>query len=314
MDPNSLQLRLARRLRARPSALLWRREIEALSTGERDADLREIGSRRQYVLRVLLDSSDHQQARVAFESALESTVASWKPQERSAEYNRSLLELLRAFTPKNGFQRLMATLVNFGFSGRYDETDSRENPQLATSALITLEAYYLASPANSESDRGFRDYHNLLIKLSETEEHAPYACRRLIELGLIDVGDRQVKEMVKMPGVLTEFLQYALGPHRGMLQHQIGPMLSQCLSIRNTDERGHPHPFYEAFKAELARHGAQLQPGPRRFPLGLRLENGEQFELLMSESSLADYMESAGYEERVKVLKEAIGGAWKKTT
>jgi hypothetical protein len=294
-------------LLSHPSSRLWRSEIEALVSGIREHNIQEIGSRRQYVQRLLKDSKDRERARVAFETALKDTVQSWQPETCSLDYNRGLLELIIAFTPLNAFQTIASRLAIWGTLNPRTAEAEHEIYRVDQLSLEALEAYYPAPPAGD--DPGFKNYKDLLWRFAERSEHVPHVCRRLIELSLAPVNDARIRRLIVEPQALEEFLSYALGAHEGVLQKYIGQILGHCLSFRDEDSSEHPYPYYDRFKEILANLGYRLKEDETRgFPLWIvsTTDDGDKLELWVPLGALPDYMQAIAPETRraVKALPE----------
>ena len=284
--------------------------------GEREAILLEVGSSRQYVSRLLADSADLGTARVAFEGALQEVIESWRPEANDPHYNSLLLDLIVGFTPSRAFEKILAALAKWSSLSPAPSTNDEESAAMDVLSLVALEAYYPAPPSGAVNDPGFRLYEDLLWRLAAQSDHVPHAFRRLIELRLVDSSDARVKAMVTIPGVIEEFLRYALGPHRGLLQNQIGYIFAHCLTSRDDRDAQHPYPLYDRFEQMTNRLRARIQEKPGRFPPSIVLSDGEEFDLLMPDVR-ADYNQATSYENRRSAMPELMAmveGIWNENT
>jgi hypothetical protein len=304
MPDESRIIRGQRWLLHKPSTTRWKLEIESLLSGEREGILLEVGSCRQYVSRLLVDSDDPAKAKVTFESALENVVETWQPEVNKPLRNGLLLDLIIGFTPRRAFEKILAAFSKWNSLSPRPSTQDEEHATADTLSLVALEAYYPAPPPGTLDDPGFRLYTDMLWRLTGPQSgYVPHACRRLLELRLVETSDRRIKEMVSVPGVIEEFLRYALGPHRGILQNQIGYVLAHCLTSRSYRDTNHPYPLYERFIDIAFRLGATIEEKPGGYPPGLVLRNGERFDLLMPDVR-ADYNQATSYEGRRSALRE----------
>jgi hypothetical protein len=309
------------RLKRNPTIRSWKREIDYVLQGKRHALVLEIGSHAQYVARLLADSHDPEKAMHAFEQAIEAKIRFWRPGASSHEYNLALFELIAEFNPPNGFPKIVGALQKWGALSPRQLADPEANQTTILKALRALELYYPSRPPLNSNDRAFDDYAGLLLRFAGKPFYAPHCCRRSIELGLIDVNnDRQaLREMLEMPGVVEEFLQYALGIHRGMLEGSLGYVLDCCLSAY--DSKAHAYPLYDRFKAELRRLGAEIRELERRalFLSFAKNRAGNDIELLISDRTFAKY-EEASHKEAEQLIREKFASyaerapAWNENT
>jgi len=289
------------RLKRNPTKNAWEREIEYLLEGKRQALVLELGSYAQYVARLLADSQDRVKAKLAFKKGFEAAIRSWRPESPSLEYNLALLELVAEYTPPNAFEKIVVALQKWGALSPRELADPDANQTGTLKALRALEFYYPSRPPQNSSDhKAFEDYANLLYRFAGKFFYAPHCCRRLIELKLLDVKGSDMaalRGMLEMPGVIEEFLQYALGIHRGVLEEYIGYVLDCCLSVYDRNS-AHNYPLYDRFKRELLRLGAAiLDPERRVLVLSFRESwTGKNIELLTTNLTFARYRQASDWE------------------
>lgn len=262
-------------------------ELHQLLAGEREAGLRDIGGVGEHVTRLIADSIDPVGARAAFDLALREIVHSWHPDKHTHSdpngiyYDRLVLELIAEYRPSEGFVKILDHLNKISsLSTNYSQIEDR--------ALSTLESYYPVPPPHSRGDSAFGAYCDFLLRQLDHPVRNSHAFRRLLELGVLNVEDARVAELVKMPGVVQEFLQYALGEHRQVLQRMIGTIFAYCLATRSKSINDDSKTAYMELRATLDRLGAQLAHADHS-PV-LKLATGEQIDLLLPASYFGHYI------------------------
>jgi hypothetical protein len=290
-----------RYLREEPDYHRWYEEIQCILGGERESVLQHIGGAQQYVDRLLIDSSAPTRAKAALAAALDDIVRSWRPDMEDEYYATATIELITAYLPATGFTKLLGHLREWDALTNL-QGDANTRNVLHSSALVALQSYYPVSPPLHCSDAAFETYAAFLWRQLDNRGHEPHAVRRLLELGLLRPDNPILSSLIRLPGVVEEFIRGALGPSRGALAGMIGTILGHCLADTTACS-------YKAFKGALKRLGAELKhldQGP-----AITLMSGETIQVVIPPRSLAAYMQERDKENtaagRQKVLEVVAG-------
>ena len=162
----------------------------------------------EYVRLVFRNAPDPAVAESEFFHALDRELMAWRPRlTDDLQRTDAFLKLLAIYVPPSGFAKVCELL----------ETDavSPEETAIALRALAVLEQYFPAPPPDGASGFAFRHYVRILTNLVASETLAAHAAARLIELGVADASNEQIRRKALLDAVfLTELVSYFVSPIR----------------------------------------------------------------------------------------------------
>ncbi len=250
-------------LRKAPSRELWRFLLFDLLSGEQELEsyLGHIESYEEIIMQVY-DAYDGanpekpQKSEDYFNIELEDIVRGWRPKETKPErYFDAMLRLISAFTPPSGFHRILGQMEQYG-KFNLAEDDPEEQRKLTELALTALQNYYLTHPAKNAVDPAFKAYVRFLRLKLKDQELSPHACRRLIELTLLEVDAEEVAETLRQhpEELLTDLLRAFLVDHTSLMRDGIPKLFVLCLKESLKDAR--------LFLESARKFGASLEALP----------------------------------------------------
>ncbi len=285
---------LVEETRTAPRKELWSKLLLEILSAERDREIESVGSPRQYVLRLLTDSKPASAAANSFNSALKQLVISWQPQQQDAYYNGCMLQLVAAFTPPFGFDKVLKALTLWKRLGPVVEVAPHFSIGLFNLGLSALEAYH-TTPEDNPDNRSYKLYIEYLWSLSSIPDHIPHAFRRLVELKELELtGSKHaavLKGFISTPGVIEEFLRYAVGVHYGILKHSIGDLINLCLEVDALAQRSIPGWLFQAFLNTFKSFGCEMSGFRNGIPNTIDLPNGDELPIALSPASKVRYRE-----------------------
>ena len=296
-----------RELRNQPSIERWHQELSALLKGDRSEDIDNVGSSWQYICRLFGDSSCREDSHKAFHSALTNLVAVWHPSLNEVGYNSRLLQIIADFRPVGGLERVLARLVQANRVTFYRPVDSAMQ-SCNFLALAALESYYELPGASTE--RTYSIYAELLRKHAtfHNDIYVAHCFRRLLELRLLDpkspVDSELTKFVLQKEGVLSEFLQYATGISRGLLEGMIGTVLAHCLELRDDVLfPTQPYFLYDRFTTILDGLGAHLIDYPHPYPTAIELRDKTLITLQLPMYARSSHAQASANDETARFGK-----------
>jgi hypothetical protein len=298
-------------LRAEPTVERWMDEIYYLVSGTRESDILQIGGVHQYVIRLLADSTDRPKATSTFKLALRDFSQSWQPDEDPASIG-AFFELVSAFTPPFGFGKILGYLAQWEEFPISKGKTREDQIFLNLKALLALEAYYTTPQANKDAvndsgdDPGFNSYVHFLWQQLDKPEYRAHSLRRLLELRIVAPDDPIVAELIRIPQVLVEILQYTVSTRRHLLQDSAGYLLAHCLTASRREDAD---ALYGVFKSTLQSLYCRLAHEDQ-WP-AIILPNAEQIMLRLPSAAQSRYMEWRFRDavESTEIEKIALAGA-----
>ena len=251
-------------LRKAPNRELWRFLLFDLLSGEQELEsyLGHIESYEEIITQVY-DAYDGanpkkpQKSEDYFNVELEDIVRGWRPKETKPErYYDAMLRLISAFNPPSGFHRILGQMEQYG-KFNLEEDDPEAQRKLTELALTALQNYYLTHPAkNAAVDPAFKAYVRFLRLKLKDQELSPHACRRLIELNLLEVDAEEVAETLRQhpEELLIDLLRAFLVDHTSLMHDDIPKLFVLCLKESLNDAR--------LFLESARKFGASLEPLP----------------------------------------------------
>jgi len=238
MTPENLQRTPSDALWTNPSVALWSTELLELLDGKREPVIEHLASAAEYTEDQVMRSTRQSESRAYLVVALDQLVKGWNATPHDAPDFLSLLfDLLRRYTPPNGFPKLMRFLELQNVHGVLSPEYQRAL-RLQRKALHAMENYFPAAPASPDGsptakDSAFQKYVNLLTNLISHPGHAAYAMRSLFKLAVLRLdGDDIVRALADYPSGIRGILQYLLEPeHHVQAEADLGQLYNVCLRV-----------------------------------------------------------------------------------
>lgn len=303
-DPDAAHLE---ELRLRPNENAWRYEIEKILDGVREIIIEHRGDAGGYVEDLIEQALDPAICRVVFQDALEEQVKRWKPFRGLGGF----LELLRHFTPRAGFPRLMELFRSKRpFPGDPPMDEPRfHGRDLRLEALHAIERYIPAPPlaegqvepasVQGQNADSYSVYINILQEHRSYSRYRHYAERVLERLGARDAAlnvlENNTEPITSPVGVRYLATTLAKGVRdRQDLMEALGSLYFRVLSgdpSLEKDLRMHMQDFGYEFKHDL--EGPIVIPPEPLGPAAIRLKvphnlYDNYFGIYLSESGSAE--------------------------
>lgn len=236
----------------------WELELRSVLAGQRDANIRRLGSTKGYVDSKLAESEDRSLSETAFRKALRNVVEEWQPTPHERERTLArMLELIQAYCPVRGELKILGYIKRWG---RFGELSDGAKPvptgqDLHMKALAALDEYFQISPARWRDEGGpFSEYVEVLDDDLRHEAYRGYAVGRLIDLKVLEARDGLVRKLIGshpdcLQALMATFLR---GGNRQKTEAALTDIYEHCLWIGEDLPR--------RFEEGVAAYGGRLDP------------------------------------------------------
>lgn len=222
-------------LRRNPSSRRWELTIRRLLLGKYEGYLSEIGGIEEFVRIAVAESRDPARAEEAFRTALDRIISGWDPAAPALEVQfERHIELIAAFLPAGGFDRLLAQLEGAGFF----PTLPNRSPNVDRMALLAMGHYFPRHPfVDQANERTFKAYEKFLRASLTRPDFSAHACKRLLELTLLSPESAEVRDLVrKQPAkVLRELFRLIFLSQHSIRQSLLSALFADALVFDHAD-------------------------------------------------------------------------------
>ena len=221
----------------------WGIDLRRLLNGEREYALLRLGGAVEYTEVMLAEAEDQAAAAEAFHEALSNLVQTWQPSALDSGYYLNLmLELIGAYTPKVGFNKIVDFIQRQRYFSPSEPSDESRwlDKDLYLKALVVLENYYGVPPLPPEEKApAYRAYIDILQEDFLRPEYSGYALKRMLQLRIMQLDSPRIEELIKRnPESLRELLNLLLDPNRrSTAAHDVGLVYTACLDAGSQVER-----------------------------------------------------------------------------